>query len=235
MARIPGIINEYYFNAKMCTLHSLQWRQVTLLFASILFSAIAGKGYMLTILDGLVTVLASSLSYYFYLKTRTSSRSTPLTKASTEAQGFIVLNTVSHARFLPKPSSHAFVYPTLTFFLNVYALETKRLNLGFGHGFLFGSGKRSWSRIANIRPTAYLIDDGVEEKGLGERFEEFVKQRALEIPKKDLSDVWLLTSPSYLGFEGINPLSVWFCYGEDRRLNLVLLEVSLHFLPDSEM
>ncbi|KIM29341.1 hypothetical protein M408DRAFT_8355 [Serendipita vermifera MAFF 305830] len=40
-----------------------------------------------------------------------------------------------------------------------------------------------------------------------------------------MDDLWLLTSPSYFGFEGINPLSTWFCYDKTRSLILVLLEV----------
>ncbi|KIM24560.1 hypothetical protein M408DRAFT_27027 [Serendipita vermifera MAFF 305830] len=181
---------------------------------------------MLTILDGLVTIIASSLTYYLYLQSRPSSRDESISKASPPSKGFIVINTVSHARHLPKPSTHAFVYPTLTLFLNVEALTKGRLNLvGSRHGLLFGTGKRPWTRVMNIRPAAYLIDDCDEQRDLARRFHDFVKQRGLDMKEGDLDDLWLLTSPSYFGFEGINPLSTWFCYDKTRSLTLVLLEV----------
>jgi len=103
----------------------------------------------------------------------------------------------------------------------------KKLNLAFRHGFLFGAGTSSWTKLTNIRPAAYLTDDGVQGKNLAEQFREFVKLRGLDVNAGDVRDAWLLTRPSYFGFEGINPLSVWFCYSGDHRLNMVLLEVSM--------
>ena len=41
----------------------------------------------------------------------------------------------------------------------------------------------------------------------------------------ELYDAWMLTMPSYLGFEGINPLTVYFGYKVDGSLWLVVLEV----------
>lgn len=42
-----------------------------------------------------------------------------------------------------------------------------------------------------------------------------------------LDDAWMLTMPSYCGFEGINPLTVYFCYSRTRgdKLYAVVLEV----------
>ena len=116
---------------------------------------------MLTILDGLVTILASSLTCYLYFQSRIPSKDK---SSKTQSQGFLIINTVSHARYLPEPSSHAFVYPTLTIFVNLHELTSGRLNLGLGHGLVFGVGKRPWSRIANIRPATYLLDDEDEER-----------------------------------------------------------------------
>ena len=56
-----------------------------------------------------------------------------------------------------------------------------------------------------------------------------MEQQALGVQDGELDEVWLLTSPSYFGFEGINPLSVWFCYSRDRHLKLVLLEVGMAY------
>ncbi|KAG8837506.1 hypothetical protein FRC18_009135 [Serendipita sp. 400] len=153
-------------------------------------------------------------------------------KSITWPKGYIIVNRVSHSRFLPQPSSHSFVYPTLTLLLNVRVAsstlkekaERQEETLALGPaGLFFGVGPRPWSRLTNVRPAAYLIDDGVQSRTLMERLEEFLAKR--EIPMDGLGDVWLLTSPSYFGFEGINPLSVWFCYSMEKELKVVLLEV----------
>lgn len=41
----------------------------------------------------------------------------------------------------------------------------------------------------------------------------------------ELLDVWILTMPTYLGYEGMNPLTVYFAYKKDGSPWLVLLEV----------
>jgi DUF1365 family protein len=41
----------------------------------------------------------------------------------------------------------------------------------------------------------------------------------------DMAQMWLVTMPSFIGFEGINPLSVWYIYSEKRELTCVILEV----------
>jgi DUF1365 family protein len=145
------------------------------------------------------------------------------TKA-TERNGFIVVNRVSHSRYLPSPASHAFIYPTLSVYVDVNALTAGQLNVG--NGWLFGSGTRPWSRVTNIRPSAYLLDDGVEGKTLMERLQDFFRLKGIDCSWLKEGGAWLLTSPSYMGYEGINPLNVWFCYGEDQKLRIVLLEVS---------
>ena len=43
-----------------------------------------------------------------------------------------------------------------------------------------------------------------------------------------LEDSWMLTMPSFLGFEGINPLTVHFCYRVGGVFWVVVLEVSIH-------
>lgn len=42
---------------------------------------------------------------------------------------------------------------------------------------------------------------------------------------KKLEDAWMLTMPGYLGFEGINPLTVYFLYDSNNEAWAVLLEV----------
>jgi hypothetical protein len=194
------------------------------------------------------------------------TKSVPVTEATTHRirdvnnppKGYIVVNRVSHSRFLPEPSKHAFVYPTLTFFLDIDALDNGDLNLGQlqlglgtssiaasntntssksqpddpGHAFLFGVGSRPWTRVTNVRPSSYLMDDGVEGRTFRSRLQEFMTRNGLEGVYRQVEDVWLTTSPSYLGYEGINPLSVWYCYGKDKRLLVVLLEVRVCYLSD---
>ncbi|CAG8721915.1 10012_t:CDS:1, partial [Acaulospora colombiana] len=106
-----------------------------------------------------------------------SSSSSKATKA-TERNGFIVINRVSHARYLPSPASHAFIYPTLSIYADVNALTNGQLSLG--NGWLFGSGTRPWSRVTNIRPSAYLLDDGIQGKTLMERLQDFFRLRGVE-------------------------------------------------------
>lgn len=42
----------------------------------------------------------------------------------------------------------------------------------------------------------------------------------------ELEDAWMMTMPSYLGVEGINPLTVFYCYKKTSpQLWMVVLEV----------
>ena len=45
------------------------------------------------------------------------------------------------------------------------------------------------------------------------------------LEKVDMAHIWLVTMPSFVGFEGINPLSVWYIYSEKREMTCVILEV----------
>jgi hypothetical protein len=60
----------------------------------------------------------------------------------------------------------------------------------------------SWARLTNIRPAAYLIDDGVQAKNLAERFRKSVKVRGFEVNEEGVRDVLLRTSPSHFGSKG---------------------------------
>ncbi|KAG8808193.1 hypothetical protein FRC17_004059 [Serendipita sp. 399] len=207
---------------------------------------------MVAYLEGFIVVIVGILSYWTYRRTARTvdpvkapledmaadpppeevERNPTDLNSSVNPKGYIIINRVSHSRFLPQPSSHSFVYPTLTLLLNVRAVSLSdkatdrhgesKLSLGPA-GLFFGVGSSPWRRLTNVRPAAYLIDDGVQSTTLLERLEEFLLKR--KISTAELGDVWLLTSPSYFGFEGINPLSVWFCYGLERELKIVLLEV----------
>lgn len=138
---------------------------------------------------------------------------------------YILENSVTHARLLPKPSTHAFTYPTLAFFLSLDALESHSLDLG--RGWLFGYGGTSW-RMTGLRSNAYLQPeskrDGQGPQGIKAKLQQVLVEHGHD--GSQLGDAWMLTMPSYMGYEGINPLSVHYCYTKDEeRLAWVVFEV----------
>ncbi|KAI0742834.1 hypothetical protein C8Q80DRAFT_1346406 [Daedaleopsis nitida] len=145
--------------------------------------------------------------------------------AGAQLDAYILENQVTHARLLPTPSAHAFSYPTLALFLSLDALEAHSLDLA--HGWLFGYGGTSW-RVAGLRSAAYLLPD--PRRSIKEKLREVLGQYGHDARR--LGEVWLLTMPSYMGYEGINPLTVHYCYekvegGGERedRLAWVVLEI----------
>ncbi|KAF7978201.1 hypothetical protein HWV62_1422 [Athelia sp. TMB] len=142
---------------------------------------------------------------------------------STAHRAYILQNRVSHARLLPETSKHAFTYPTLALFLSLAALETHALDLG--NGWVFGYGRR-WG-ITGLREQGYLHaeadnNDGAK-LGFTEKLRRVLRERGHDAGR--LGDVWMLTMPSYLGFEGINPLTVYYCYNPGGDFWLSVLEV----------
>ena len=157
-------------------------------------------------------------------------------KPSPLPAAYILENTISHARLLPKVSAHAFTYPTLAFLLSLDALESHKLDLA--HGWLFGYGGTAW-RITGLRSGAYLLPDSTAASGPGSRNLKAKLADVLELHGLDRAkvqawvasgDAWMLTMPSYLGYEGINPLTVHYCYeSADERLGWVILEVRCRY------
>ena len=123
----------------------------------------------------------------------------------------------SHARHLPKPSKHAFSYPLLYLGVDVDALESGSLDLP---GRLLGFGGRPWTKCLGLRTDGYL-HPGPES--LRQKAELLLVEQGLG--KMDMSQMWLVSMPSFIGFEGINPLSVWYIYSDKRDLTCVILEV----------
>ncbi|THU93382.1 hypothetical protein K435DRAFT_757483 [Dendrothele bispora CBS 962.96] len=83
---------------------------------------------------------------------------------------------------------------------------------------------------------------GIRREGSGKGIRMSIKEKLVEVLRrrgylelhgsdedggnlKELEDAWMMTMPSYLGFEGINPLTVYFCYRPGGVLWLVVLEV----------
>ncbi|THH13483.1 hypothetical protein EW146_g6738 [Bondarzewia mesenterica] len=152
-----------------------------------------------------------------------SHRVTPKSEPdATVPRGYILTTTVTHSRLLPADSRHAFTYPVLTFFLSLSALELGRLSLL--RGFLFSYGGVAF-RFTGLRASSYLFEDGGKEGSIKAKLTTVLQDFGLE-NAGEFWDAWIMTMPSYLGYEGINPLTVYFCYKKnDVKLWAVVLEV----------
>lgn len=133
----------------------------------------------------------------------------------------------AHARFLPVEAKHVFSYPVLFFGLDLDALESDAMDLGRLFGYQ-GTRKGRW-RVTALSPSAYLDADvpGEELQSIKEKLLGYLEKKGVgrELAKR----VYTVTMPAYLGFEGINPLTVHYCYSEEedstRKLEVVVLEV----------
>lgn len=143
--------------------------------------------------------------------------------SSTVEQAYILTNKVTHARLLPTESAHRFAYQTLSLFIPLNALEKNELDLG--HGWLFKYGSTSLT-ISGLRAGAYLgrsANSGPES--ITDKLRAVLNARGFDAIQ--LHDAWMQTMPSYFGYEGINPLTVYYCYTVSNKLWLVILEVCL--------
>ncbi|KAI9058807.1 hypothetical protein FKP32DRAFT_1597132 [Trametes sanguinea] len=180
------------------------------------------------IFASLAAVVAGALTLWTYQR-RGKAGAGDDASPRTASAGYILENTVTHSRVLPKPSAHAFSYPTLAFFLSLDALEAHGLDLG--HGWLFGYGGTAW-RLTGLRSQAYLFPDGessISVRGLKNKLAYVLCLHGRDEQRVQMwlekGDAWMLTMPSYLGFEGINPLTVYFCYDLQEELQWVVLEI----------
>ncbi|PPQ98677.1 hypothetical protein CVT24_003304 [Panaeolus cyanescens] len=162
------------------------------------------------LLDASITLICVSLSFLTYAYQRRKA-------ARVGCQGYILQNSVTHARHLPIQSAHAFTYPTLSLLVSLRALEEGRLDLGYG--FIFGYGGL-WGRLTGLRPKPYLTagPGSIKQKLVG-----ILQTKGLK--ESLLADAWMMTMPSFLGLEGINPLTVYFAYDAGQQLTLVVLEI----------
>ncbi|KAF5376132.1 hypothetical protein D9615_007686 [Tricholomella constricta] len=169
--------------------------------------------------DAGVALVCLSVSAYLY-RYQTNNHEN-LTAPLSPAQGYILENQVTHARRLPVAAAHAFTYPTLSLLVSLNALEDNTLNLG--RGWLFGYGG-IWGRLVGLRASPYFADKtGADIRG---KLDEVLRDRGFgcEGESRVLEDAWMMTMPSFLGFEGINPLTVYFGY-KAAELWLIVLEI----------
>lgn len=167
----------------------------------------------LTPQDGVLIVLALilSASSLFYGRRKSDEPSEHLCP-----QAYILRNQVTHARHLPLEASHAFTYPTLSLLVSLDALERGSLDLG--RGWIFGYGGL-WGRLVGLRSEPYVT--GQKALSIRNKLEGILGHRGYV---DTMDDAWMMTMPSFLGFEGINPLTVYFCY-KNGDLWITVLEI----------
>lgn len=180
------------------------------------------------------SLLLSSLVLFFRSRPIHSTASSTPPPSPTSLPSLLHALTTTHIRLLPTPARHAFKYPLLYFGIDVEDLELGRLDLPGGFVSAFGyeplrspsSGPRPGFRVTRIRENGYLAPSVPFSKQL-EQSEAIPAQPLrsklltvlsahLDLPIADVADkagrIYLVTMPSFLGLEGINPLSVWFVY-----------------------
>lgn len=139
------------------------------------------------------------------------------------SRAYILENQVTHVRLQPCKSAYSFTYSTISLLVSLNALESHTLDLG--RGWIFGYGG-SWGRLTGLRSSTYLMDERQATPPLSLK-DKLIQ--VLEVRGYDghlLEDAWMMTMPSFLGWAGINPLTVYFCYKSDNDLWITVLEVS---------
>lgn len=181
----------------------------------------------------IISLLFAILVFYMLSSSIISNRSKKSAlRRSPNPKGYILQCKTTHARLLPTASRHAFVYPTLSFLVSLEALESRSLDLANGWVFGYGGG---WG-ITTLRPSAYFHSDshGASAPGVGEF--RTIREKLVHLLDARghhgnlLEDAWMLSMPRFLGYEGINPLTVYFCYAEGGQLWNVILEVRSYML-----
>jgi DUF1365 family protein len=88
-------------------------------------------------------------------------------------------------------------------------LESHNLDLP-SRFFLYGTSRS----ILGLRHEHYLAPSTKQKEARKGAWKEELKTlvSAHGVPGKEMGRVWMVTMPSYLGFVGVNPLSVYFCY-----------------------
>ncbi len=155
-------------------------------------------------------------SLIYFLSRPSTSRLTKQIDPSTLPSALLPSYT-SHARLLPKPSKHAFSYPLIYLGMDADALESGSLDLP---SRLFKYGGSPWTKVLGLRSWNYLTPG---PDSLRQKLDRLLEDQGVGM--KDRKRAWIVTMPSMLGFEGINPLTVWFVYAEDKRLSCIVLEV----------
>jgi DUF1365 family protein len=177
---------------------------------------------MILLADVSLAALCVCISVWLYPRRPLSMAPSPPVPA------YVLENRVTHARLLPRPSSHAFTYPTISLLVSLRALESHMLDLW--NGFLFGFGGLYW-RITGLRAKPYLMPSRSES--ILDKLRKALDSHGLY--GDCIHDAWMMTMPSFFGWEGINPLTVYYCYSSSGELCCVVLEVSVPLQSNSEL
>ncbi|KAJ3829997.1 hypothetical protein F5878DRAFT_601842 [Lentinula raphanica] len=137
--------------------------------------------------------------------------------------GYILSNAVSHTRFAP--FRHTFTYNTVAILAELSALENCHLDTPL----LFGYNKR-WRSLCSLTSNPYLFPSSM---AISHKITALLQKGGYQDVLDGPTETWMLSMPSYLGFEGINPLTVYFLYSvsvtpaqeSNKNLKLVLFEV----------
>lgn len=148
-----------------------------------------------------------------------------LSKKTLAGAAYVINGSTSHVRFLPTESRHSFTYPTLSLLVSLRDLEVNDLDLGWRR-LIFAYAPKSFALTA-LSPDSYLQDDSsAQGMSMTQKLYKLLDEREMRHVSETLGDIWTMTMPSFLGFAGVNPLTVHFCYHKDTLdLLLVVLEV----------
>lgn len=143
--------------------------------------------------------------------------------------GYVLTNKVTHVRLLPAHSKHAFTYPTLALLVSLDVLERSALDLPIwplGYAFRFGS---LWA-LVGLRSDGYLAHKEAKRTSIRTKLDRVSLDSGAITAPSDIRDVWMMTMPAICAFEGINPLTVYYCYRSSGEVSVVVLEASVYFL-----
>ncbi|KAF8438432.1 hypothetical protein L210DRAFT_3404335 [Boletus edulis BED1] len=149
------------------------------------------------------------------------------------SHAYVLTNKVTHARLFPVHSKHAFTYPTIALFVSLDALERSALDLpiSFGWGptlgyvFRFGS---IWRTLVGLRGDGYLAHQDANHTSplsIRSKLDRVLFDSGAITAPSEIKDVWMMTMPAICAFEGINPLTVYYCYRPSGEVSMIVLEV----------
>ncbi|KAI0287887.1 hypothetical protein BC826DRAFT_1041974 [Russula brevipes] len=164
--------------------------------------------------------------HYIYQANKYSSNarhqrlSRPSSRSCTRPPILLVLIAPSH-RLRPPPSRlttclHA---PCSLSLFAALRLESGHLSPLNGFFFSFGGVH---ARFLGLRSAGYLYDDGGRDPSIRTKLGKVLQDFGVERAEEEMDDTWMLTMPSYCGFEGTNPLT------DCSTLWIVVLEILSH-------
>lgn len=169
---------------------------------------------MTTTMSLLCAVVGLPASYLAWLWLSPRSAKLP---TSDHLPSALIPSYTSHARLLPVPSRHTFSYPLIYLGIDIDAVHDGVYNLP---GRLFAYGGSPWTKVLGLRSFNYLTPGPAT---LRQKLDTLLQEHGME--ENDMTKGWMVSMPSLLGFEGINPLTVWYIYNSDRQISCIILEV----------